>query len=1286
MQDKDVTSMGGIRDANKRGTKLKQVIPVFSKPSEKGCFSTQEDNVWENLINSVSDWIMLTDTEGKILQTNKTGERFTNISAEKIIGQNCCKLIFGSGKKLPDCPLTKMLETGMMAEKEFQLPTNKRWVTIRANPVTDSEGKIIKAACILRDVTEQKQTRDILIESERKFKSIFDSANDIIVFVTKSGKILEVNNKIKNILGYQPNELIGKNFLTCGILAMRNASLIIKLFTESVIRGGFPDKNSNLDITNVWLNHKDGHVVEVEASTTPIRKNGKLEGFVSILRDVSERKKTEQEISELKNFYKLILNNVHDGILVTDQNDRIIYINPGMKKIVDVKYKDVFGLDITKDFLPETTSEFLQFYYKAKSSLKCQEYEANVVTPSGRKTIQSGWLIPIIKDKKYDGMICTIQDITERKKAEAELKSSQTKLSEALKITKLGYWEFDVAEKMFTFNDQFYSVYRTSAEKVSGYKMSPKRYLEIFLYPEDAQIFYDMMQKLAEEPILPDSIHGEHRLRFGDGKSGYVSVNFFVIKDDKGRITKIYGANQDITERKRNEEALRLSEEKFRSVVENAREGIMVIQDKERVYCNPRWLEIVGYSAEEYETIPFLSRIHPEDLDFLIKIHAKLRNLETIKSNFAFRLITKSNEIKNITVRASYIQWENKPAELVILEDITERKSAEESLRISEIRYRELFENMPSGVAVYEVIDGGRDFVFKDFNRSGEQYDKQSREELIGKSIFDVRPGVKEFGLIDAFRKAIKTGKTVHHPIKLYKDEHLSAWYDNNIYLLPSGELVTIFRDVTQTKKAEEALKKNEEKLRLMAETIEDVFWLSTPDVKEMIYISPSYEKIWGKSCQSLYDNPKSFLDVVHPDDYCSLLDIINKSRISAVQYTCEYRIISPEGKLKWIFERGFPVYDDFGNLRYMTGICTDITSRKQIQNVLQENERLLNDVGQIAKIGGWERNLITKKGKWTKAKYDILEIDYNKPVPDIDEYIKYFLPEYQPIVIKAIKRLVQDNIPMDVEAKLQTAKGNIIWCRSVGRAIRKDGVCVKVFGAFQDVTERKKIEESILEYQKQLKSLASQLTLTEEKERYRIATALHDQISQYLAVSRMKIDELIDLIDSEEKQTLLEQVSQWLYHAIEETRSLTSDLSSPILYELGFERAVAAWLHDEVRQKHKIETEFHNDYLPKPLDDDIRILLFRNVRELLFNVIKHAHARKVKVSINRIDININIKVEDDGVGFDPSEVAATATGHARFGLFSIRERLEQFGGHLQIDSAPGKGSVITLIAPLKIG
>ncbi len=136
--------------------------------------------------------------------------------------------------------------------------------------------------------------------------------------------------------------------------------------------------------------------------------------------------------------------------------------------------------------------------------------------------------------------------------------------------------------------------------------------------------------------------------------------------------------------------------------------------------------------------------------------------------------------------------------------DVTELVRVKEALQESEIRYRELFENIKSGVAVYTVIGNGQDFIFKDFNRAGERIDHDQRERLIGKSIFEVRPGVEQFGLIEVFRQVWQTGEPAVHPVTSYQDNKLSGWYENFIYKLPSGEIVAVFENITARKQAEE--------------------------------------------------------------------------------------------------------------------------------------------------------------------------------------------------------------------------------------------------------------------------------------------------------------------------------------------------------------------------------------------------------------------------------------------------------------------------------------------------
>ncbi|MBP1610793.1 MAG: response regulator receiver domain with sensory domain [Acidobacteria bacterium] len=150
----------------------------------------------------------------------------------------------------------------------------------------------------------------------------------------------------------------------------------------------------------------------------------------------------------------------------------------------------------------------------------------------------------------------------------------------------------------------------------------------------------------------------------------------------------------------------------------------------------------------------------------------------------------------------------------ILQADIIERQRAEEVLRKNEIRYRELFENMGSGVSVYETRNNGEDFIFKEYNAAAEMIDKTSREQSIGRSVVDVFPGVKDFGLFDVFQRVCRTGKSERFPATFYKDEKISGWRENYVYKLPSGEVVSVFDDVTESKQAEKILEQTMSSLK----------------------------------------------------------------------------------------------------------------------------------------------------------------------------------------------------------------------------------------------------------------------------------------------------------------------------------------------------------------------------------------------------------------------------------------------------------------------------------------
>lgn len=227
-----------------------------------------------------------------------------------------------------------------------------------------------------------------------------------------------------------------------------------------------------------------------------------------------------------------------------------------------------------------------------------------------------------------------------------------------------------------------------------------------------------------------------------------------------------------------------------------------------------------------------------------------------------------------------------------------------------------------------------------------------------------------------------------------------------------------------------------------------------------------------------------------------------------------------------------------------------------------------------------------------------------------------------------------------------------------------------------------KKVEQEIQDYQKKLKSLVSQLTLTEERERRKIAEFLHDEIGQKLALAMMKLGSLGQSLMAEGYQTATAEIQDLIESIIQDTRMATFELSPPILYELGLEQSLE-WLCEQYRGKSPIKFLFCDDGQPKPLDEDVRVILFQAVKELLMNAIKYSQARTVEVAISQQKNQIHVSIEDNGKGFDPAALQTYSLEKGGFGLFNIRERMEEFGGRLDIESEVGQGARMCLTAPL---
>jgi len=285
---------------------------------------------------------------------------------------------------------------------------------------------------------------------------------------------------------------------------------------------------------------------------------------------------------------------------------------------------------------------------------------------------------------------------------------------------------------------------------------------------------------------------------------------------------------------------------------------------------------------------------------------------------------------------------------------------------------------------------------------------------------------------------------------------------------------------------------------------------------------------------------------------------------------------------------------------------------------------------------------------------------------------------------LSLFRELAQGSRPaFDRDSRYLRKDGRQVWVHLHGSRVRsRPGPSEFAIVFVENINERKQAEEEIRAYQGQLRALASEISLSEARDRRRLATDLHDHIGQTLAVAQIKLGEFQEWAAAAAMTESLIEVRQLVDQAIKSSRALIFELSPPILYDLGFEAAVE-WFGDYLKEHHGLRVAVKPDGHYQPLNHETPVLLFQMVRELMLNAAKHARARQVEVSIRREGDLLLIQVADDGVGFDPERLSASREKPRGFGLFSVRERVACLGGRLRIDSRPGRGTQVSLVVPV---
>lgn len=645
----------------------------------------QSEERFRILFETMGEGAAIGDFEEKFIFTNPALENIFGVESGGLIGRNLQEFL------TPESAQTVKDQTGLRLKGErssYELEIvrddgARRQLIVTANPTYSDDDDPENIFAIFHDITVRKHAEAELIRSEMTYRDLVDRAGVAITIDDADGFLSFYNKRFAELFGYYMEELIDQP-----IRSVVHPDDIDRVMEYTKMRHEGKSAPLKYEFKGI---RKDKSVVYLEIDVVELQDKGGKTTSRSYIWDITERKQIEEALQQAKEQYRVVFEHAGDYVMLLDidQDDlpTIIDANEAALQIHGYSRDEIIGKPITfidHDMTPEMMME--------RKNLIDNYGGGTIAVRHVRKdgsAFHAEAYIKMVQIGNKNVLLAIERDITKLKQAEEALHGSEAQLANAVKIAKLGPWEYDVLNDLFIFNDAFYAVFRTTAEEVGGYSMKSGDYAKRFVHLEDAVVVGQEVAKAIETDDPNYSVQMEHRIKHADGELGYISVRFFIVKDDKGRTVRTYGVNQDITERKRSEEALRESEERFRAIASTANDAIIMVDDKGNVtYWNPGAENIFGYNSEEIIGKNVLLTVSPElhHKTYLRAFSQFQRTLDGLSDSKTMEIeaLHKNGRVFPIELSLSVFQMKGNRHMVGIVRDVSERKQLEIQLRQSQ--------------------------------------------------------------------------------------------------------------------------------------------------------------------------------------------------------------------------------------------------------------------------------------------------------------------------------------------------------------------------------------------------------------------------------------------------------------------------------------------------------------------------------------------------------------------------------------------------------------------------
>ena len=485
--------------------------------------------------------------------------------------------------------------------------------------------------------------------------------------------------------------------------------------------------------------------------------------------------------------------------------------------------------------------------------------------------------------------------------------------------------------------------------------------------------------------------------------------------------------------------------------------------------------------------------------------------------------------------------------------------------------------------------------------------------------------------------------------------------------------------------RAEDELQRALERLSLAQRASGSGVWDLFVDRQTMVWSAEMCE-LFGVKPETTTVPFDVWRTAVHPDD----LEAAETRNASALRdhtpLNSEYRIILPSGQERRIVAYGDTSYDAQGKPIRMIGICVDITDRLRADAAMRASEEKYRALVESTDTGYL---IVDGQGRVIDANREYVRLTGHSELAEIlGRRVTEWTAEHEKDKnAKALAQCANDGFIRNLAIDYVDGNGRVTPVE-INATVIGSGESLRIISLCRDISERVEIEKSlrdmaatledkVIQRTRRLRELSGELAMTEERERRLLATELHDNLGQILAVTKMKLAAL----EPGSTRSEIDQVVELVEQADQSARMITAQLSPPILQSLGLDPALQG-LRGEMNRMHGLNLIIRSDVVWDELTQELQAALYRCVRELVINVAKHAKTGEVRLSCASDADLLSIVVSDSGCGFDSARIDTSSVLKHSFGLRSIRERISNLGGEMQIDSSPRKGTTISLSLP----